>query len=220
MNNGSIFIHSIIIPTDEVPADPSFRELVADQKATYIKSRLTKYALPASAMFNLLKENNKYYNVKPVAHLHSKYSILLCTEKLNLPHSNLPKEILGHLRITKQREFLPIVTEDMLNIRLRDLIEIEPKSKNLNFTFTYKPASLGKLRFLLQMHVTLKQFLEWGFTEKDLDEVKGVFADTNLFLLCATFFVGSVHVGRKILYIFNTVGPHNNIINYLHSSKI
>jgi hypothetical protein len=33
-----------------------------------------------------------------------------------------------------------------------------------------------------------------GFTSKDLDEIKGVFSDTNVYLLALTMFIASIHV--------------------------
>lgn len=46
------------------------------------------------------------------------------------------------------------------------------------------------MQFSAAMH-TLRQM---GFTEKDIDELKGIFADTNIVLLCVTFIVAALHV--------------------------
>nr|CAH7731544.1 unnamed protein product [Callosobruchus chinensis] len=205
-SNGSLFIHTVIIPSKAYDSkDYGLRELLNNEKTTYVKSRLTTYSVPVSATFNLLKEQGTKTSAKPVPHLRSKYSILMCTEELKLPHSNLPPEILNHLRVTRNKEFLPIAHQDVLNMRLKDLVEITPKTKAVNFTYVYKPASLGKLRFLLHIEATLYHFLKLGFTKKDLDEVKGVFVDTNLYLLCATFLIGSIHLLLDFLSFKNDV---------------
>lgn len=188
-----------MLPVNSKLEEISLPDLVKAPDSTYIKNRLTKYAVPISATFNLLKETGTKQFVKPVTHLRSRYAIIMCTETLNIPHSDIPIEIIKHLRINNKRQFMPIVQQDILNMRLRDLVEITPDNRYINFTFIYTPASFGKMRFLLQIEATLHQFLKLGFTEKDLDEVKGVFADTNLYLLCATLCIGSIHVSLTVL---------------------
>lgn len=196
--NGTIFIHNILVPTKSNLKEIYFQNLINVRDSVYVKAKLTKYAVPLSATFNLLKDKTVMSELmKPVTHLRSRYGITMCTEHLNLPHENIPMEMIPLMRINTRHEFLPIVEPDILNMRLKDLVEITSETTHMNLTYFYNPSSFGKMRFMLQIKATLHQFLSLGFTEKDIDEVKGVFADTNLYLLCATFFIGSVHVRFK-----------------------
>lgn len=197
--NGTLLIHSVIIAKRKTSEELSLREAIRDPVASVIKGYLTQYAVPKSYAFNLLKEQGKEQSVKPVTHIKSRYGVLMCTEQLHIPHAGIPLEVVRHLRVNNNYEFLPIVLEDIMQTRLKDLIEITDDSKSVTFTYVYSPVAFGKLRFLLQIEATLKQFLTLGFTEKDLDEIRGVFADTNLYLLCATMAIGSVHVCLSFL---------------------
>lgn len=189
-----MLIHTVIIPSKANAKTLSLYQAKHVLDSTYLQGTLTQYVIPKSATFNLLQESAKQTDIKPVTHVKTKYAIMMCNEEVNIPHSNPPVELIGHLRINNKRQFLPIIIEDFLQTRLRDLEEISPDIKETQFMFIYNPSSIGKFKFMTQMEVTFNNFLTLGFTEKDVDEVKGVFADTNLYLLCATVFIGSVHV--------------------------
>ncbi|KAJ3661438.1 hypothetical protein Zmor_005833 [Zophobas morio] len=204
-NNGTMSIHTIIIPSSSKKKHYTLNELATQPDATYLKYPLTKYAIPASASFNLLKEESKKQTVKPVTHLRTKFPIIMCTDKFEISSSNIPMEIIRHLRINHKRQFLPVVHRDIMQMRLRDLLEITGETMDAKILFTYTPVSVGKMRFVAQIDSTLHQFIALGFTEKDLDEVKGVFADTNVYLLCATVLIGSIHLLLDFLSFKNDV---------------
>ncbi|KAB0792105.1 hypothetical protein PPYR_14066 [Photinus pyralis] len=204
-NNGSLYIHVIIMPRRKVDKALRLQEAAHARDAIYLKKKLTHYAVPKSSTFNLLKDEEKQQTIKPVAHLKGRFAITMCVDQLNMGSLNVPVELLRHIQINSDKQFLPIVQQDFMQTRLKDLIEITGDSREMAFTFTYAPSSIGKIRFLLQIEATLTQFLSLGFTEKDLDEIKGVFADTNLYLLCATFFIGSVHLLFDFLSFKNDV---------------
>lgn len=101
-------------------------------------------------------------------------------------------------RINNQNDILPIIQNDFLRTRLADLIELNENKTKMSLTFTYNPISIGKLRLLLHVEHALRSLKQFGFTRKDVDEVKGIFSDTNLYLLCGTMFIGSIHVSVSL----------------------
>lgn len=54
--------------------------------------------------------------------------------------------------------------------------------------------SIQYFRLWMQFEAALHPMAHLGFTDKDLDEVKGIFSDTNLYFLCVTFLVAALHV--------------------------
>lgn len=111
-------------------------------------------------------------------------------------------------RINKHYEFLPILQNNFLKTRMTDSTEITKDSKKLTLTFHYSPISIGKLRLLLHVEHALKSLKQLGFSKKDIDEVKGIFSDTNVYLLCGTIFVGSIHVSELHQLLDKCISAH------------
>lgn len=85
---------------------------------------------------------------------------------------------------------------------MNDLQEVTKTTETSLLEFNYAPISIGKLRLLLHVEHALRSLRQLGFSKKDVDEVKGIFSDTNVYLLCGTIFVGSIHVSIYRLLFF------------------
>lgn len=79
-----------------------------------------------------------------------------------------------------------------------------PQNNTVNITLQYSPISIGKLRLLLHVEATMQNLKTLGFSDKDVDEVKGIFADTNIYILGGTFLIAAIHV-CKLKHNYNIV---------------
>ncbi|KAK6035369.1 cleft lip and palate transmembrane protein 1 [Cooperia oncophora] len=93
---------------------------------------------------------------------------------------------------------------ELLN-REKDLVEVKKGVTHMNVTVKYLPVPLGKVRFHTMISTSLKQLTQMGFTQKDLEDVKSIFADTSLYLLGLTVFVSSVHLLFDVLSFKNDI---------------
>ena len=90
-------------------------------------------------------------------------------------------------------------------MRMRDLRIVNTTDTASDVEIAYKPISFGKLRLFMQFTGALRSMHNLGFTEKDTDEVKGIFADTSLVLLLVTFGVSAVHLLFDFLAFKNDI---------------
>ncbi|OXA43538.1 Cleft lip and palate transmembrane protein 1-like protein [Folsomia candida] len=108
-------------------------------------------------------------------------------------------------RLVSSDTYLPPMRFDRFNSRLRDFYKINDTDTSYEMEFEFAPASIGSIRMAAQFQAAMDAMNVIGFTSKDMDEIKGVFADTNVYLLALTLFVASMHLLFDFLAFKNDV---------------
>jgi len=207
-NNGTMYLSVFAcLPAlgDKVDMseDTWWHDVINKPQTSYVLTKLTQFHIPEAETFNLLgdektEEEKPKVSVdrsRPVTHLRSRVILSVMTDQVRMSVREVPGE-LGHvMQLTPDRKkFLPLLYVDELSMRMRDLVRVNKTDKTADITLAYRPISMGKLRLFMQFNSALGSMHGMGFTDKDTDEVKGIFADTNLILLLITFGVSAVHL--------------------------
>ncbi|XP_048489377.1 cleft lip and palate transmembrane protein 1-like protein [Plutella xylostella] len=205
-NNGTLFLHAMLL--DEELLYREFYEL--RESEAVLTTPLVMFVPPRAATFNLLQQQDetpkpeKEQNVQPYAHISTSVPLAILTDKLKLPAKRIPGELYPYMRI-RYGKFLPIITHNILRSRMSHLQLLNSTTKTVNMTITIGPTSYGSLRLALHVQLALEHLKTIGFSEKDVDDVKGIFADTNLYLLSATVLIASIHLLFDFLAFKNDV---------------
>lgn len=218
--NGTLFLHVLLVPAF-AKQDRSFIDLQKDVFTSYTTIKMTQYMVPEAEAFKLLGKKNSNIKkateiaVRLISHIKSRVTFTIMTDNVMLPVYSMPAELMNHIKIIGKQTFLPIVNYDFLQTRHRDFQRITLQNNTMNVTIEYSPVSLGKLRLVLHVQATMDNLKNLGFSDKDIDEVKNIFADTNIYLLGGTFFIAAIHLLFDFLAIKNDVSfwrKKNNLI--------
>lgn len=90
--------------------------------------------------------------------------------------------------------FLPIINSNSLQTRSYDLLQISPSNKTINISIMYTPITFGQLRLILHFEEALQNLKTLGFSDKDIDEMKELLVDTNIYILGGIILVAAIHV--------------------------
>ncbi|XP_055644146.1 lipid scramblase CLPTM1L [Toxorhynchites rutilus septentrionalis] len=213
--NGTLYMHFIL--TADSRKDFTWKSLKQTDPTVIQKMRLTEYKLPKTTTFGLLGDEAKQKKAssnKPVTHIQTKVFLNVLTDLFQMSAVDVPPELAKYVQINRYNEFLPILYVDHLNTRQQDLMEISQKSTNFTLEFNYTPIGVGKLKLFVHVEQAILALKSMGFSNKDIDEVKGIFSNTNLYLLCGTVFIGSIHMLFDFLAFKNDIQFWNRRKNF------
>ncbi|CAK1544522.1 unnamed protein product [Leptosia nina] len=203
-NNGSFFMHAVLL--EEKHLYDNFADIFRREAVQTLP--LVTFLEPQAETFNLLKgkevKKSTTTKIRPYAHISTLAPLSVLTDDLNLPLNKIPGEMYPYIKVKNER-FLPIIQHSVLKSRISHLQLLNSSMSEVNITVEVAPTSYGVLRLALHVRLALKQLQTLGFSEKDVDDVKGIFADTNLYLLSATVLIASCHLLFDFLAFKNDV---------------
>ncbi|XP_075156279.1 lipid scramblase CLPTM1L [Haematobia irritans] len=172
---------------------------------------LTEYMVPKAAAFNLLGDKEGVtpkklkQTVKPSTHINSQVHVSLLTDLISLSAQDVPPEMAQLIHVNRHQQILPILKTDFFNTRMKDLVEVDRNMTTFSLKFNFRPMGIGRLRLMLMIEHAMKMMYQMGFTKNDVEEIKSMFSDTNLYLLMVTIFVASIHMLFDFLSFKNDV---------------
>lgn len=205
--NGTLYLH-VVVALEGEPLE--WRTLRRDGPTVMHTLSLCEYLVPKAEAFNLLSESEQTANNvakidqkevpagQPRTHIRSKVYVNLLTDLISISQADVPAEMAQLIRVNRMQQILPILQTDTFNTRLKDLVPVTKNTTEFTFRFHYAPVGVGKLRLQLLMEHATQALHIIGFATKDIDEVKSIFSDTNVYLLCGTIFISSVHVSTPL----------------------
>ncbi|XP_049875138.1 cleft lip and palate transmembrane protein 1-like protein [Pectinophora gossypiella] len=205
-NNGTLYMHAVLLDDSRLYKD--FDEIRRSEPVHTLP--LVTHIEPQAATFNLLQQNadeekpKERSNMQPFSHISTQVPLSILTDDLNLPAKKIPGELYHYIRV-RHGKFLPIVQLNVLKSRMSQLQLLNSSTTEVNVTVTVAPTSYGSFRLAIHVRLALQQLHSLGFSEKDVDDVKGIFADTNLYLLSATVLIASCHLLFDFLAFKNDV---------------
>eukprot|EP00794_Sanderia_malayensis_P019133 gene19133-21050_t len=196
--NGSLFACVFLHPVDRSPFD--------DNSAMQ-KFQLSRYEIPRDEVFNLISETKKQTNKTPVTHIRTKMVVNVLLDDVSFNRYGIPSELYNLLRnsFTRDGFYLPIIHFDTLSMTDRYLKPINTSTRTMELRIEYKPVSIGRLRLWLTIEQSINHMKDFGFTDKDVNELRNIFTDTNLYFLGLTFIVSIFHILFDFLAFKNDI---------------
>ncbi|XP_028673825.2 lipid scramblase CLPTM1L [Erpetoichthys calabaricus] len=210
-NNGTLFTYVFVHHAGVLPWK--------DSKQVHIVTQLTTYMVPKPQEINLISgeettqmsESQKTITDvpdRPITHWRSRLTLNIMADHFSFDREAVPADVHRYMKLYqygKTVQYLPILFVDLLSNRVKDLVIVNSSTSELPLTIIYDKISLGKLRFWIHMQDAVYSLQQFGFTEKDADEIKGIFVDTNLYFLALTFFVAAFHLLFDFLAFKNDI---------------
>jgi len=206
--NGSLYAFVFVHPRESSPFDK------VGELSTFQMYELSRYAVPKDKEFNLIQGSKENSSAQPITHIFPRISVYVATQDARFDRYSIPSDVYHLLKLNNQGAYLPLLYVDGLSSLQRHLVPVYKDTDKMPVQVYFTPVSLGRLRIWSSVEQTLGNMKNLGFTENDLDDMKGIFSDTNLYFLAMTFTIALVHM------LFDVLAFKNDISFWQHKDSM
>ncbi|CAH8853503.1 unnamed protein product [Trichobilharzia szidati] len=183
------------------------------------KVNLVTYKEPTRTALNLLTNNGSHGNSSNdqnqlVPFWLSTLRVYILNSAVNFSRYNIPVEIARRIHLSS-KGYLPVIYVNPNFQTSSDWIELKqsPENHQLEMVLSAEPTSFGSIRLRCMLENVADQLRSYGLNEKDINDVRGIFLDTNFYLLITTIFVSVFHL------LFNFLAFKNDISFWRHADN-
>ncbi|XP_064467316.1 lipid scramblase CLPTM1L-like [Ornithodoros turicata] len=211
LKNGSLNAYVLLLERNVHHSPKTLEQAFDDPNVSFESGTLTKHIPPQDAEVNLIGMKGKDSTQatpkqkSPITHWKPKLDVNIMSDPFFFKARNVPAEI-GHLiHLNSKRQYLPIVHMTDVTIREKDMIPVNASVPQMSLKIVINPISVGRLRLMISVGEAFKAMSSFGLATKDTDEVKGLFFDTNFYVLLLTLLVSGFHLLFDFLAFKNDV---------------
>eukprot|EP01147_Barroeca_monosierra_P004922 gene4922-119_t len=151
-------------------------------------------------------DGNDVLYTRYINHIRQHVTILFVPDDQEYSITNLPVA----MEVRKYRHYRPVTAIADVFLTSSDWTPIpdtsSDKLKHLQFTFTFRPTSIGLYRILSSIQDGLEKMQDLGFSAKDMEDIRNLFFRNSPFVLALTYAVTILHLCFDYLAFKNDIG--------------
>lgn len=184
-----------LVKHDVVPKHFKHRHLLSDFGYAEISDDdRVKMAMPSDTVISFFKPE---------------VAVRLVADETEYPSAFMPESV---RRLSRgQRTYPPVIYAEEIGLTSDKYIPLNASVSVLPLTVTMAPMSPQRWMMMEHMEESLKGQKELGFTEKDIDDVRRLIADTSVTLLAATMVASILHLLFEFLAFKSDIDFYRDI---------
>ncbi|XP_076844545.1 lipid scramblase CLPTM1L-like isoform X2 [Brachyhypopomus gauderio] len=148
---------------------------------------------------------------KLVSYWKSHISLNMMTEDFTFNNAAVPSDLHRYMKIVedgkkdKKKIYLPLLLIDEMQSRIKDFTEINITTKAVPLTMSYDTITLRKFRIWIHIQAVIYSLKHFGFSEKNIDEIKAMFVESGVHVLVLSVLVPAFHLSFEVFAFKNDV---------------